>query len=687
MKNKVLLSRLCICTLAVSLLAGCSSAGSTSEITNNSETESISSETASETVSENESATTASFASLEKTDLFEQQNSIDEALQQEASAGYSFEEPNVIVNPYGNSPLTAVAAFHTDKELGGTVTVKGKDEKDDITGTFEAATDHLVPIYGLYNGDTTEVVLTLEDGTSTTVEVTTEKTEVNVGTIETTMSDDSAYDYSNLTFVCSSAGMLYALDSAGDIRWYFTDGGVLGVHQLQNGHLMMPTSFLLKSMYYKAGLQEIDLSGKIYHQYMIPGGMHHDFQELPDGNLLVAGDSPDLSTVEDYVVEIDRESGEVVWEFNAADAIDKEDGQSASIATDGSDEIDWFHNNSLWYDEKNDLVLLSARHKDAIIAIHKSDKSLAWILGDPANWNGVDKKYFFTPTGDDFEWQYAQHQITMLDNGDIMMFDNGTAKVKLSDNDNRVSGDDIYSRAVVYHINTDDMTIEQVFEYGKERGPEWYSDWISGVISLDGTKDQLWITAGANLYDEENNRYDHYPTDMMKQGLIKRTHIDQVSNGTLAYEILISGDTYASLTYRSLRLPLYTEGATLDVNAKGELLGTLGETATADYTAPLDDAAALPDGWEFTLDDAKFSLKGAYTTDKASDALEDAYVILVSGDETKAYALTQYGTAGEDATKVTVSGWVSPVGLEGKTWDIYLSVDGQVYESGHSIAL
>ena len=139
MKNKVLLSRLCICTLTVSLLAGCSSAGSTSETTNNSETESISSETASETSSESESATTASasFASLEKTDLFEQQNSIDEALQQEASAGYSFEEPNVIVNPYGNSPLTAVAAFHTDKELGGTVTVKGKDEKNDITGTFE----------------------------------------------------------------------------------------------------------------------------------------------------------------------------------------------------------------------------------------------------------------------------------------------------------------------------------------------------------------------------------------------------------------------------------------------------------------------------------------------------------------------------------------------------------------------
>ena len=31
--------------------------------------------------------------------------------------------------------------------------------------------------------------------------------------------------------------------------------------------------------------------------------------------LLVASDSPDLSTVEDYVVEIDRETGAVVWEL------------------------------------------------------------------------------------------------------------------------------------------------------------------------------------------------------------------------------------------------------------------------------------------------------------------------------------------------------------------------------------
>ena len=49
---------------------------------------------------------------------------------------------------------------------------------------------------------------------------------------------------------------------------------------------------------------------------MVPGGQHHDFVELPDGNLLIASDSPDLSTVEDYVVELDRQTGEVVWELD-----------------------------------------------------------------------------------------------------------------------------------------------------------------------------------------------------------------------------------------------------------------------------------------------------------------------------------------------------------------------------------
>ena len=626
--------------------------------------------------------TNTEAASLELTDRFAQQNAIDEALLQEAQNGYSLEEALIVVNPYGTSPLSAVAVFSTEEACGGTVTVKGKSAENDVTGTFDAEKDHIVPIYGLYNNDTTEVVITLDDGTSTSFEVTTEDINVDYGTITAEMKSEASYDYTNLTFVCCTMGSLYAVDAAGDIRFYTKMGGTLGIHQLENGHLLMPASYILKPSYYKEGMIEVDLMGKIYSEYMIPGGQHHDFVEMPNGNLLVASDSPDLSTVEDYVVEIDRKTGDVVWELDMKDLVGMEDGQSASMDTDGSEEADWFHNNGLAYDAENDLVLLSARHKDAVVAVKMEDKSLAWILGDPDGWGEEYQSYFFEPEGEDFEWFYAQHNVSILDNGDIALFDNGTAKVKRADGDNRVSGDDVYSRAVVYHIDTENMTASQVTEYGKERGADWYADWISGVVSLDGTKDHLWITAGSHLHSDEEDRSDYYPKDMFVPGLTKTTHIDQVDNGELSFELTISGDTYNALTYRSFRMPLYTEGK-YDVSVVPEVYGSLGETSYEESEADVSKAKALADGWEFVLDGSKISVNGSYQTEAAADQLVPGKMILVSGDSKRAYNLTQTAAAGDNGTNVTVKGWTSVDGLEGQEWDIYLELDGVLYNSGY----
>ena len=619
---------------------------------------------------------------LEVTDRFAQQTAVDEALLQEAQNGYSLEEALIVVNPYGTSPLSAVAVFSTEEACGGTVTVKGKSAENDVTGTFEAEKDHIVPIYGLYNNDTTEVVISLDDGTSAAFEVTTEDINVDYGTITAEMKSEASYDYTNLTFVCSTMGSLYAVDAAGDIRFYTNMGGVLGVHQLENGHILMPASYVLKPSYYKEGMIEIDLMGKIYGEYMIPGGQHHDFVEMPNGNFLVASDSPDLSTVEDYVVEIDRQTGNVVWELDMKDLMGTEEGQSASMDTDGSEESDWFHNNGLAYDAGNDLLLLSARHKDAIVAVNMEDKSLAWILGDPTGWGEDYQSYFFNPEGEDFEWFYAQHNVSILDNGDIALFDNGTAKVKRVDADNRVSGDDVYSRAVVYHIDTENMTVSQVTEYGKERGADWYADWISGVVSLDGTQDHLWVTAGSHLHNDEENRSDYYPKDMFVPGLTKTTHIDQVDNGELSFELTISGDTYNALTFRSFRMPLYTEGK-YDVAAVPEVYGSLGETSYEESDADVSSAEALPDGWNFVLDGSKIGLTGSYQTEAAADDLTPGKLILVSGDSRRAYNLTQSAAAGDNGTNVTVKGWTSVDGLEGQDWDIYLEVDGTLYNSGY----
>lgn len=58
----------------------------------------------------------------------------------------------------------------------------------------------------------------------------------------------------------------------------------------------------------------MDMLGKIYVEYSLPGGYHHDYYEMPNGNLLVASDdfNSGKGTVEDYIVELDRETGKIV---------------------------------------------------------------------------------------------------------------------------------------------------------------------------------------------------------------------------------------------------------------------------------------------------------------------------------------------------------------------------------------
>ena len=56
--------------------------------------------------------------------------------------GYTLDNPNVIVNPYGNSPLTALIIFETPEETEVSVTIPGKDKNTTYTHTFEESKEH-----------------------------------------------------------------------------------------------------------------------------------------------------------------------------------------------------------------------------------------------------------------------------------------------------------------------------------------------------------------------------------------------------------------------------------------------------------------------------------------------------------------------------------------------------------------
>ena len=55
-----------------------------------------------------------------------------------SNTNYTIDNPNVILNPYGNSPLSALIVFQTKDLTTSTVTIKGKDGAEDLTHTFTA---------------------------------------------------------------------------------------------------------------------------------------------------------------------------------------------------------------------------------------------------------------------------------------------------------------------------------------------------------------------------------------------------------------------------------------------------------------------------------------------------------------------------------------------------------------------
>ena len=77
--------------------------------------------------------------------------------------GYSIDNPNLVVNPYGNSPLTAIVMFDTDGYSEVSITIKGKDDSGDINYTFSSDKHHLIPIYGLYADYDNTVIIRSEN--------------------------------------------------------------------------------------------------------------------------------------------------------------------------------------------------------------------------------------------------------------------------------------------------------------------------------------------------------------------------------------------------------------------------------------------------------------------------------------------------------------------------------------------
>ncbi|MFT7004454.1 MAG: arylsulfate sulfotransferase [Sulfurimonas sp.] len=292
----------------------------------------------------------------------------------------------------------------------------------------------------------------------------------------------------------------------------------------------------------------------------------HSMKDMPNGDFLLRAassnykrpDGRNVRTVRDVIVEVDAK-GNVVDDWKLYDILDpyrdtvmvsldqgavclnvdaSQSGHTMSAEdianldkTDNFGDIvgsgpgrNWAHVNSVDYDANDDSIVVSSRHQSAAIKIGR-DKKVKWILGAHKGWSEKYQSKLLTPIdakgnkiicengqcpgylndGGGFDWTWTQHTALVIPsktNKDILflsVFDNGDGRGL----EQPAMASMKYSRGVIYKIDQNKMTVQQVWEYGKDRGNDWYSP-ITSITEYQEDKDSVVIysaTAGMGGYD------------------------------------------------------------------------------------------------------------------------------------------------------------------------------------------
>ncbi len=250
---------------------------------------------------------------------------------------------------------------------------------------------------------------------------------------------------------------------------------------------------------YGYGLQELAPDGR--EAWSWKGDYHHDFERLPNGNtiLLIArsepvrkgfyaqGKEPDHMRT-DVVLELDR-SGRPVWEFSFGDHIEELHelaGLPCPVRYSRRDHIgvesevapaDWAHTNTIELLPDTPLghrdrrfragnLLFSFRALDLIGVIDRKREEISWAWG-----LGILD---------------GQHQPTMLGNGNILLFDNGTYR----------------GQSAVIEMNP--QSSEIVWRY--EQGPDFYSPFRSGVQRLENGNTLICESDAGRIFEVTPHR-------------------------------------------------------------------------------------------------------------------------------------------------------------------------------------
>ena len=290
------------------------------------------------------------------------------------------------------------------------------------------------------------------------------------------------------------------IDTTGEVRWFMnTDpihdqysvlesGPMLGFEQNKDGAYTW--GFGQRYLKY-------DIMGRKIWNRRLPQSyidFSHALCAAENGNyfLRVAAaayarpDGKTVRTVRDVIVEVD-ESGNVVDDWRLWEILDSYRDNVIKTMDQGAV--------CLNIDFSKEGQTLSAAD---LAAMDKSDR-----FGDIA--------------GVGFDWTWTQHSAFRVDEKStkdviyVSVFDNGDGRGM----EQPALPNMKYSRAVVYKIDQKKMTVQQVWEFGQERGNDWYSP-VTSLAKYQADKDSVMVYSGsAGLFGK--------PSAMKPEELAKMT--------------------------------------------------------------------------------------------------------------------------------------------------------------------
>jgi arylsulfate sulfotransferase len=295
----------------------------------------------------------------------------------------------VTLNPTGYSPLTATISFETSIGTKVTIRVAGKhgEASDIVKDLDKLSTIHTIPVLGLYadHENTVELIFKNSTGAETgrkTYLIKTSPLPAGVYPVITIdkKNDAMAEGMTLVSYYGFNTSLTpqnpFLFDAFGDIRWYldFRTSPQLnallyddGIERLQNGNLYFGDISTNK-------IYEMDMLGTIINTWEMPGyDFHHNVQEKPNGNFLVTVSKRGIGTVEDFIIEIDRTTKQIIntWDLNVS--------LQNSRKTLTGNTADWIHVNALIYDQSDNTIIISGRTQGVVKL--DQDNKVVWVMG------------------------------------------------------------------------------------------------------------------------------------------------------------------------------------------------------------------------------------------------------------------------------------------------------------------